>query len=146
LNLKSTIIEYLSEGFSGKTDEKADYFFLDNFLDSIRQECESQARFNFNVLAFKLNITSELLKLVVLEILGINGIYNNLGEFITFKGVETEYKEVLMKSDNMLFQGLVEILEIENNKKEIEKIIEKIRMEPDLYLSEDGTTIWSKKI
>ncbi|MHA1513727.1 MAG: hypothetical protein ACTSRJ_06690, partial [Candidatus Hodarchaeales archaeon] len=108
--------------------------------------CEKEARINFKVLAFKLNITSELLQLVILKILGIQGINNNLGEFITFKKVESEYKEVFSNNDNILLQTLVEILEIENNKREIEKLIEKIREKPDLYLSEDGTTIWSKKI
>ncbi len=146
MSLKSTITEYLNEGFSGKTDENVEYFFLNSFLDRIQQECEKEARINFDVLAFKLNITSELLQLVILKILGIRGINNNLGEFITFKGVENEYKEVFSNNDNIPLQTLVEILEIENNKKEIEKIIEKIGEEPDLYLSEDGTTIWSKKI
>ncbi|MHA1206775.1 MAG: hypothetical protein ACTSSO_04310, partial [Candidatus Hodarchaeales archaeon] len=124
----------------------AEYFFLNSFLDMIQQECEKEARINFNVLAFKLNITGELLQLVILKILGIRGINNNLGEFITFKKVESEYKEVFSNNDNILLQTLVEILEIENNKREIEKLIEKIREKPDLYLSEDGTTIWSKKI
>ena len=146
MSLISTITEYLNEEFSGKTDENAEYFFLNSFIDRIQQECEKEARINFNVLAFKLNITSELLQLVILKILGIKGINNNLGEFITFKGVEKEYKEVFSNSDNIPLQTLVEILEIDKNKKEIEKIIEKIREEPDLYLSEDGTTIWSKKI
>jgi len=145
LNIKSTIIEYLQEGFSGKSDENADYFFLTSFLDNIRQECENQSRINFSVLAFKLNITSELLQLVLLEILEIKGIHNNLGEFITFKGIESEYNEVFTTSNNLPLQTLVEILEIENNNKEIGKVIEKIRNEADLYFSEDDKTIWLKR-
>ncbi|MHA1236478.1 MAG: hypothetical protein ACTSQ9_02325, partial [Candidatus Hodarchaeales archaeon] len=114
----SNITEYLNERFSGKTDENAEYFFLNSFLDMIQQECEKEARINFNVLAFKLNITNELLQLVILKILGIQGINNNLGEFITFKKVENEYKEVFSNNDNIPLQTLVEILEIENNKRE----------------------------
>jgi hypothetical protein len=46
----------------------------------------------------------------------------------------------------MPVQTLVEILEIENNNKEISKIVDKIQKKPDVYLSKDGTTIFSKKI
>jgi hypothetical protein len=146
VSLKSTIIEHLSNGFSGKTDKNADYFFLTNFLDSIKQECDNSFRINFSVLAFKLNITSELLKFIVLEILEIYGIHNNLGEFITFKGVEHEYNEVFSNSKIIPVTTLIEILDIEGNKKEIDKLIERVRIVLDLNISEDGTQVLSKKM
>ena len=145
-SLKSTIIEHLNKLGPGKTDKKVDYFFLSSFLDTIQQECVNNARINFNVLSFKLNITSDILKLIVFDILEFDGINNNLGEFITFKGVENEYNAVLSASESMLLQTLVEILEIENNNKEISKIVDKIQKKPDVYLSKDGTTIFSNKI
>jgi len=82
----------------------------------------------------------------VFDTLEFDGINNNLGEFITFKGVENEYNAVLSTSESMPLQTLVEILEIENNNKEISKIVSKIQKKPDVYLSKDGTTIFSKKI
>ena len=144
-NLKTTIIEYLNEISSGITSKNLDYYFLTDFLTSIKRDCESHTRINFDVLAFKLNVTSDLLKLILLDILEFEGIYNNHGEFVTLTGIENEYNAALSINETIPLQTLIEILEIEGNKKEIAQVVDLIQKKPEIELSKDGTTILSNK-
>ena len=114
-------------------------------MAEIRGELENQARINFKVLSYKLNLSEQLLKILIEQIFQIKGLMNNLEEFLTFDGIIKEYKELLTHKNEFSLATLYEILEIDNNTASIEKIREILKTDSEVFFSTDGERIISQK-
>jgi hypothetical protein len=142
--VSSLIENFLDENYEGSYNEEKTYFFKNAFLNTINEELQNQVRINFNVLGYKLNLSEQLLKVLIDQIFQIKGLINNLGEFLPLKGIIKEYKEILTHKNEFQLSTLYEILEVDNTTT-IEKIRETLQTDPEIYFTTDGNKIISQK-
>jgi hypothetical protein len=142
-SVKQLILDHLSSNYQGQVNTNNEYFFEDRFIAEIKNELQTQPRINYNVLGFKLNITPDLLQLIINEVLRIQGFHNNLGEFVTIPSVTKEYKELITHNVEFDLEVLLEILEIVDNQPAIDSIKEILRTDKDVRLSSDETKVFT---
>ncbi len=144
ISVKSIILEYLTQKFSGKSNLSKTYFFTENLLNKVKLEIEKLQRFNYNVLSFKIEVPTDILHIIIEEVLLIRGIKSSLGEFITLKGIEKELQDILSHKEEFSIQELYEILEIEKEKETI-GIIRDIIIQNNLWMSRDASLVLTHK-
>ena len=144
-SVKSIILSRLEEKFRGQVDHNKHYFFDERLLTEIKGELEKQTRINYNVFSFRLDLTPELLRMIISDILDIRGFHNNLDEFITIDGAIKEYKELTTHNVEFPIVTLYEILEIVNNKQATQTILGILRADTELKISTDETKIFTKQ-
>jgi hypothetical protein len=145
LSVKSVIIEYLKQNYTGVTDENTRHFFTNDILREVQKEFQNQTRINYSVLGFKLSLPNDILQLIIQKILKISGTHNNLGEFITLEGIKNEYMQIIKHKAEFQMKNLLEILEVIDNQKAIKIIEDKIRSDPAIFLSVNGKQVWTHR-
>ncbi|MFX0184315.1 MAG: HEAT repeat domain-containing protein [Candidatus Hodarchaeota archaeon] len=143
-SVKGVILEYLAQEFKGRTDLDEAFFFTEDLISKIAKEIEPLARINFSVLGFKLELTADILSLVVQEILSIKGMTNSLGEFVTENGIIQELKGIIEHREEFELIELLELLEIEHDR-ENEKVIREIIQRSNLWISRDQNLVLTPK-
>ncbi|UCE12749.1 MAG: HEAT repeat domain-containing protein [Candidatus Heimdallarchaeota archaeon] len=139
------ILEYITQEFSGRTSPDGNYFFTEDLIADISKEVDVQTRINFSVLGFKLDIDSEILALIVSQILFVRGFTNTIGEFVTSKGITQEIQGILEFRPEFALQELFDILEITKDKKNESLIREIVSEYKNLILSQDKNVVMTKK-
>jgi hypothetical protein len=143
---KTIIMEYVTQEFSGRTDPQGDFFVTEDLISEIMAEIETKLRINFSVLGFKLNIDTNILSLIVTQILFIRGFNNKIGEFVTQNGINQEIAGIMEFKEEFSFQELHEILEIADDKKNMLVVKELIEEDRNLIISQDNNMIISQKM
>lgn len=142
--VRPAILDYITQEFSGRTDPEATYFFTEDLIESIRNEVNTQLRINFNVLGFKLDIPIDILAVIINKILFVRGFINTIGEFVTEKGIDQEISGILEYREEFPLQELFEILEIMDDNKKKQIVLEYIIENKDLLVSKDERILTQK--
>ncbi len=143
-SVKPAILDFITQEFSGRTNPEATYFFTEELIESIRNEVNTQFRINFNVLGFKLDLPIDILTIVINKILFLRGFINTIGEFVTEKGIEQEINGILEYREEFPLQELFEILEITDNAKKKQIVLEFITENKDLIVTKDEKILTQK--
>lgn len=106
------ILDYLRQNFVGRQDKGNKYFVQEELIIRVKTEINTHPRVNFDVMAFKLEIPSSLLLVIVDDILQLSGFTNSVGEFITEKGIQQEINGLLEHRQELALEELGEILDV----------------------------------
>ncbi|MFX0207505.1 MAG: HEAT repeat domain-containing protein [Candidatus Hodarchaeota archaeon] len=143
--IKPIILNYITQEFSGSTTPDTNYFFTEDLIADVTTEVEAKARINFKVLAFKMDLDTDILELIVKQILFIRGFTNTIGEYVTEEGINQEIKGILEYREEFTLQELFEILEIVKDKKK-ELIVRDLILDDDnLLISLDKEVVVTQK-
>ncbi|MFX0122836.1 MAG: HEAT repeat domain-containing protein [Candidatus Hodarchaeota archaeon] len=143
--IKPIILDYITREFSGSTTPDTDYFFTEDLIADVTKEVEAKSRINFNVLAFKLDLATDILALIVKQILFIRGFTNTIGEFVTEAGINQEIQGILEYREEFTLQELFEILEIVKDKKNELIVCDLISDDSNLLISFDKEVVITQK-
>ena len=143
--IKSVILDYITQEFSGSTTPDTEFFFTEDLIADVTAEVEAKSRINFNVLAFKMDLNTDILGLIVKQILFIRGFTNTIGEFVTEEGINQEIKGILEYREEFTLQELFEILEIVKDKKNEAIVRELISDDNNLLISLDEEVVLTQK-
>lgn len=113
------ISDYLLQNYVGRQDKGNKYFIQEELITRIQKEINTHPRVNFDVLAFKLEIPSSLLPVIVDDILQLSGITNSVGEFITERGIQQEINGILEHRQELALEELGEILDVNDDQWEL---------------------------
>jgi HEAT repeat protein len=144
-DIKVTILDYVTQEFSGSTTPDRNYFFTEDLISDVTAEVEAKARINFNVLAFKMDLDTDILATIVKQILFIRGFTNTIGEFVTEEGINQEIKGILEFREEFTLKELFEILEIVKDKKKELIVRDLISDDPNLLISLDKEVVITHK-
>lgn len=143
--VRPIILDYITQEFSGSTTPDTDFFFTEDLIADVTKEVEAKARINFNVLAFKMDLATEVLALIINQILFIRGFINTIGEFVTEEGINQEIKGILEYREEFTLQELFEILEIVKDKKNELIVRNLISDDNNLLISFDDEVVVTQK-
>ncbi|UCG00883.1 MAG: HEAT repeat domain-containing protein [Candidatus Heimdallarchaeota archaeon] len=143
--VRPIILDYITQEFSGSTTPDTDFFFTEDLIADVTKEVEAKARINFNVLAFKMDLATEVLALIINQILFIRGFINTIGEFVTEEGINQEIKGILEYREEFTLQELFEILEIVKDKKNELIVRDLISDDSNLLISFDDEVVVTQK-
>ncbi|MFX0086604.1 MAG: HEAT repeat domain-containing protein [Candidatus Hodarchaeota archaeon] len=143
---KPTIMEYITQEFSGRTDPEGEFFATEDLISTVVEEIKTKTRLNFSVIGFKLNLDPKILSNIIRKILFIRGFTNKIGEFVTQDGIYKEIAGIMEYREEFSFQELFEILDITENKDNILLVRDLIAEDENLLTSQDNKMVMSQKM
>lgn len=144
-SIKPSIMDFINQEFSGRIDPLGKYFFTEDLIMKVKNEIEAQSRLNFNILAYRMELSKDILLILIQQILFVRGFRNKIGEYITDKGIQNELNSILESTQEFKLSEFYDILEITEDREKEDLVREILSEDTRLFITKDQLMFITKK-